>query len=370
MNMGLTPFLKRKQTKKLFSDTFEKPKIKLEDEIRAPVLSSKYMLLGTAFDYLMKIHLKYHNSEAIFENCTAKKAVQKMDERSTDEEYEKVKNSSNTSVNRLCDEEYKQAKDYFDFAIETYNLFLKSGKINEDLLRSSIYLAHLDQYYYSRTRYIKNSQLIIDPDDILELNNLIKAVDFSQFKAESQCILSPRFNDASKLVGGAEADILIDNKLIDIKTTQKLSITRDMFNQIIAYYILGRIGGVSERKINGKNVEQVGFYFARHGILCLFDVKKVINYRILPEYANMPNFYFRLLSDEMKEEIIETKIMPNFMSDFEQAVKEYFFNMFDTPLIYDVPDFIIAREEMSEERKARREKSWSRRLEQLDLNFH
>lgn len=370
MNMGLTPFLKRRQSKKLFSDTFEKPKIKLEGEIHTPVVSSKQMLLGTAFDYLMKIHLKYHNPEAIFENCTAKKAVKKMGERSTNKEYEKVRNSLNSSVNRLSDEEYKKAKDYFDFAIKTYSHFLKSGKVNEDLLRSSIYLAHLDQYYYSRYRYIKNSLLTIEPEDILELNNLIKAVDFSQFKAESHCMLSPRFNDASKFIGGAEADVLIDNKLIDIKTTQKLSITRDMINQIMAYYILGRIGGVSERKIDGKTVEQVGFYFARYGILCLFDVKKIINYRILPDYEKMPNFYFRLLSDEMKEEIIETRIMPIFMPKFKNTVKEYFFNMFDTPWVNGTPGVIVDTEEIKNRRKLAREKDWSRNLEKLDLNFY
>lgn len=238
------------------------------------------------------------------------------------------------------------------------------------MLLSSLLLAHLNGYYHSANRYIKNPFLKINPEDIQDLNNLINAVDFNQFKAESHCLLSPEFNDASKLLGGAEADIVIDNKIIDIKTSRNLSITKDMFNQIMAYYILGRLGGIGEEKIDGATIEQVGFYFARYGILCLFDVKETINYKMLPEAQIMTNINFKKISDEMKEEIIESEILPNFMPKFENTVKEYIFNLCNPSWIDNIPGVFVDTEQTKKWKKERHEKSWSRRLEQLDLKFH
>lgn len=38
------------------------------------------------------------------------------------------------------------------------------------------------------------------------------------------CILNPAFGEAAALVGGADADLMIDNTLIDLKTTKKTAV--------------------------------------------------------------------------------------------------------------------------------------------------
>ena len=50
------------------------------------------------------------------------------------------------------------------------------------------------------------------------------------FKSE-KCYLNPTFGDASNLVGGADADIILDDMLIDIKTTKAISFTQEHYNQ-------------------------------------------------------------------------------------------------------------------------------------------
>lgn len=41
-------------------------------------------------------------------------------------------------------------------------------------------------------------------------------------------------------------DLLLDNSLIDIKTTKYLELKRDYLNQLIGYYILFLIGGIDD----------------------------------------------------------------------------------------------------------------------------
>ena len=57
--MSLTSFLKIKEVKAKFRETFKKPSIKLEGEILAPPQTKNYGLVGTAFDYLMRFVLEY-----------------------------------------------------------------------------------------------------------------------------------------------------------------------------------------------------------------------------------------------------------------------------------------------------------------------
>jgi hypothetical protein len=260
--MSLTDFLKDKDVKAIFADEFQKPKGKIAGEIKAPLLTNKPPMIGTAFDYLMRFHLKYHNPDAITDRWVAEGACARMEERESVEYYAK-------------------AKSELDFATNAYNQFLNDGILTDDLLKSSLMLAHLDMYYRAG-RDIYDIPMQIEPEDIQDLKNLINIVDFDLFKAKKHCLLNPIFNEGSYLVGGADADLVIDNMMIDIKTTKNLSVTRDIFNQIVGYYLLGVIGGIGEEKIDGSTIDKIGVYFSRHGILHLYDVNEIIDSETLP----------------------------------------------------------------------------------------
>ncbi|RLJ00615.1 MAG: hypothetical protein DRP08_06425 [Candidatus Aenigmatarchaeota archaeon] len=51
------------------------------------------------------------------------------------------------------------------------------------------------------------------------------------FKPKKICILNPTFGRASELVHGADCDLVIDDTIIDIKTTQETKFRRDYFSQ-------------------------------------------------------------------------------------------------------------------------------------------
>lgn len=286
--MSLTSFTKNKEVRKLFADEFKKPRGKIKGEIKAPPLTNHYGMIGTAFDYLMRFNLKYHNS-----NVTEKTWVAEV-------------SCTLTEVNPSV---HKKAVKSLKFAKDAYSEFLKNGVLNEDILKSTILLAQLDLIY--RAGYIDENMGVVDNDDIQDLGNLISLVNIEDYKADSYCLLNPTFGEGSRLVGGADADLVIDNQMIDIKTTKKLEVSRDMFNQIIGYYILGNIGGIGAENVDISNINEIGFYFSRYGIKYMYDVEDIINFDSLPYFIDKFKdkaeelFPVSEISDKMDEKIYE-----------------------------------------------------------------
>lgn len=274
--MSLTTFLEIKDVRAKFSQEFPKPKFNLKKQILVPPITKHYSLVGTAFDYLMRFYLKCMNPKAITGEWVAELAVEKMRllelSFSLDSRESEIKIDSN--LLRKVDQIIPQAK-------IVYSNYLKSGEMNDEVIKSTILLAQLDTYF--RAGVIDENLGMIDEGDIVDLKNLISNVNPDIFKAKKLCILNPTFGQASTLVGGADADFLIDNMLIDIKTTKKLELDRDYFNQVIGYYVLFRIGGIDDAPFDAK-IETLGIYYSRYGELYAIPLKAVTNETKLPSF--------------------------------------------------------------------------------------
>lgn len=107
------------------------------------------------------------------------------------------------------------------------------------------------------------------------MRNLLSLVEPRDFKAKEICLLNPSFN-YSGLVGGADADLVIDDMLIDIKITKNLELRRSDFNQIIGYYALYKLGGINGMPHN-YDIKRLGIYFSRYGYLHLIDTQRIID---------------------------------------------------------------------------------------------
>jgi hypothetical protein len=77
------------------------------------------------------------------------------------------------------------------------------------------------------------------------------------------------------LVGGADADLVIDSTLIDVKTTIELKLTRQYYNQLICYYMLYLIGGMDNH--SDLKLDRLGIYFSRYDYLWTFPIGQVGN---------------------------------------------------------------------------------------------
>jgi hypothetical protein len=121
-------------------------------------------------------------------------------------------------------------KEYL-FAKQNYQAFLSAGVMDDEIIRSALFLSRLD---------VTCRAAMIDPNlgnesehDIKDIQKLVSAVNHDVFNVSKICFLNPTFGAGSQLVGGADADIIIDDTLIDIKVTKNLSVERDHLNQAI-----------------------------------------------------------------------------------------------------------------------------------------
>ncbi len=119
----------------------------------------------------------------------------------------------------------KLAKEVFYDAEKHHQTYLQNGVLTDELISASLRLACLDgSARGGNERFNKDGLTHLDEGDITDLRQLMSVVPEQDFKAQKVCHLNPTFGFASRLVGGGDADIIIDDKIIDIKTTKNLKI--------------------------------------------------------------------------------------------------------------------------------------------------
>lgn len=109
-----------------------------------------------------------------------------------------------------------------------------------------------------------------------ELIVLAQEQDFTSRKA---CYLNPTFGSTR-----SNADLIIDDRLIEIKTTKDLVLDRRRLHQLLHYYILLSLEGIDVGRKRPLNyfeevceVSHIGIYFSRHGYLHLMKISDLIN---------------------------------------------------------------------------------------------
>jgi len=278
--MSLTSFLKNRDVKERFRQEFEMPKMRAERELIAPPLSNRYSLVGTAFDYLMRFYLKRLNPDAVTSQWVAELVLAAP---LSPLLQDVIINGKNGKIVRFRETELtKKARWIIEQAKADYAEYLSSGQITDQLIESVLRLAQLDPIF--RAGVIDEDLGNVYEEDVDDLRKLISLVEPQFFKASRLCLLNPTFGEASRLVGGADADLVIDDAIIDIKTTKNLRLERDHFNQLIGYFVLHEIAGVGSL-IPKPAITKVGIYFSRFGYLHTIDLGGVIHPETFPDFV-------------------------------------------------------------------------------------
>ena len=176
---------------------------------------------------------------------------------------------------------YRKIKGIIQNAKRIHDEFIKKGLITSDLYKAVLRLAQADAIY--RRGRIHSNLGKIDEGDIADLEKLISIVKPELFRTEGLCILNPEFGKASQLVGGADVDLVIDDAIIDIKTTMKLKLKTEYFTQLMGYYTLYEIGGIDGMPREHK-IKRLGLYFSRHAVLWYIDVQEIIDESTFPHF--------------------------------------------------------------------------------------
>jgi hypothetical protein len=260
--MSLTSFLRNKDVHERFRKEFIKPRLSIKKDILAPSLSTdRARLVGTAFDYLFRFYLQHLNPNAVCRRWIAEEALTRL---ATDQGL------------------HKKGQKIIEGARKNVNEFLKSGRITDELIRSSVLLAGLDPIVRAGVGH-ENIGLVYK-HDVQDLRNLIGVIEPRLFKAKKLCLLNPTFGEASLLVGGADADIVIDDTIIDIKTTKNLACLPRDFHQLVGYYVLHQVGSIGELK-SKLRINKFAVYFSRFAYLHIFEVKEIVESDGFPKFV-------------------------------------------------------------------------------------
>ncbi|HTY87996.1 MAG TPA: hypothetical protein VMB80_11065 [Candidatus Acidoferrum sp.] len=258
-----------------FSELFPKCALTIRPLIVVPPVkysAQKASLIGTAFDYLLRFYLQRLNTPVIkARRWFAENAIEILAE---DAEWE-IRSRHETSAENAA-----KARKLVTTAKHHLAEYLDSGAISDNLIRSALALATLDPI----ARSGRGDEMIgvFNTDDVLDVRRLIQAVDDSLFKATRLCLLNPTFNESPDFALGADADLVIDDAIVEIKTLQEFRLTRSDLDQLIGYFLLNELVGFSEVAPKPM-VTKVGVYFSRHACLHMIPIRRFIDENTLAE---------------------------------------------------------------------------------------
>lgn len=250
--MSLTSIIRSPDVRKRLSSEFIKPPFILKKPILAPPMTKNYGLVGTAFDYLLRFRIERINKKVVQSSWVAENVVKQV----ADDERLTKKFAPVVAEAKVLQDD-----------------FLKTGKFTLEMYKTVILLAKVD--YFLREQYVDPAFGKVDKRDVTDLKRLVSIIPLNSFKAKKIVALNPTFGNASNLFGGADADLVIDDTIIDIKTTKELETRRDAFNQLIGYYALSKIASIDGLPRSHK-IRTLAIYFSRFAEFAFYSVDSII----------------------------------------------------------------------------------------------
>lgn len=244
--MSLTSFLRDdNELRVLIDQIFEKPPLDESFDRKAEPQTSNYALIGTAFDYVVRFWLERQYG------VSSKPWI------------------AHQGYSLACiipEEEHEIADDrdihrVFRDIEAIHEEFVDSGEMTDDLLAATLDLARFDWVY--RSGQPLKDLTVATEGDITDLRNLHEILPIQEFQKFDDVLLNPTFGSASELVNGADADLILDGSLLDIKTVKDASLKPDYWRQLVGYAVLADLA--SEELDDMGKVNRVGIYFSRHG---------------------------------------------------------------------------------------------------------
>jgi hypothetical protein len=243
-------------------------------------------LIGTAFDYLLRSKLKRINPQATEYRFIADASIELVRKAISRDGFFQARNT------KIGEMELHYMEDIATKYREERSKFLATGVLEDSFLELTIKFARMDNIF--RAGFYDNVTKPVDPLDIEDMRALYNLIP-NELKSAKNVLLDPTFGEISKMVGGADVDLILDNTMIDIKTTKEMKLDGYIWSQIVGYLMLA--DEAYKRYYNFPKIEHIGFYFSRYGKLWTIDADYV---RKNPNYEEMKSELFRW-GRELKE---------------------------------------------------------------------
>ncbi|PGK52496.1 hypothetical protein CN918_32445 [Priestia megaterium] len=148
--------------------------------------------------------------------------------------------------------------------------YINHLKIDEDkYLKGCLILAHCENTMRNQIKP-PEGYLTIQKDDFIDLKQMTTSIQDAPrlLQTKKSFLLNPTFGDYSRKVGGADADYIIGNMLVDIKTTKSDILQPQHIHQLLGYYLLSQYDTTFPCKI-----KQIGIFFTRYNKLDYIEIE-------------------------------------------------------------------------------------------------
>lgn len=270
-------------------------------------------MIGRAFDYLLRFEILRRYPNAIAKTWVAESSVERMQSSaagvSSKRKGTKASQARIVSIGGIKIEELpryaERASKITTAAKLAVGRYVKDPKPEvadlKDVASHAVRLARVEVFY--RAGRIDPEMERVEIEDLEELLALLAIVPFDfldQHFHVGPVFLNPTFGFYSHEVGGADADIVARNLLIDVKTTKYPDFGKDLA-QIIGYGILA--DHYRNEDASFPEIKEIGFYFSRHGILQTIAYDKV---RSHSDFGSAVNALFETARQDFGTEMSET----------------------------------------------------------------
>lgn len=255
--MSLSGIINTAEARSYLKEKIHNPGIDPEPETLVPPRAESPPRVGTAFDYALRAGL-----EARFEAVTRRPIAE-----------------VGLSMLRILNRGKQKKGDLgnVEERVERATRLLTELGTGSELpvatASACYYLAGMDVVY--RAGQTDQVGREATEHEVHELQDLYEIVPWKEFKPEKRLYLNPTFGEASSAVGGADADVVIDNTIVELKTIKRQRPRIRMFRQLAGYALFAQRYGLNREGI-GITVNHVAIYFSRAGVLRRWRLSEVI----------------------------------------------------------------------------------------------
>jgi hypothetical protein len=267
--MSLTSFLNMPDVRARVAPLRPKMPRKFSVPLKVEPRSNRFMLVGTAFDYLLRFELQRLAPHAVSERWVAEIAPEKL--------WRKTPSGLGGGLDVFAgldpdhymppEEVAEHARRILADAKAAVAIYVRDKAPNRssqiDLAAHSIRLAKLDSV--CRALLLDRTFQEAASEDMQDLVEMLAIVPFDELLHPKLMFLNPIFRQTSDLVGGADTDLITGDFLVDFKTTKEGKMKARDLDQLLGYFLLAR----KQHSVDPTfpPINRLGFYYCRRGYL-------------------------------------------------------------------------------------------------------
>lgn len=249
---------------------------KIPVPLLAPPRSRRYHLAGTAFDYLLRFEIERRadrctsrgwvaeHAPRVLENAADGSVTLKVLVPGGGPPSDKPPPGGFRRAARRVRARVDEARDLF---LDYIQMDAPTGSDRERAAACAVVLAKLDLVF--RAGCYDPEFERADLEDVADILAMLAVTPFGILAPAAAIHLNPMFGNASHAVGGADADLIAGDLLVDVKTSKEDRIQAGDLDQLLGYFLLARRARRDSRRF--PLVKRLGLYYARFAHPVILD---------------------------------------------------------------------------------------------------